>query len=70
MSVIHMTCKKSCACSDCEMLNRDTLVIIKQQGLSEKRTVTNCWKCHNYGTYSEELKDLKTSEIRDNFIWI
>ena len=65
-----MTCKKSCFCSNCEMLDRDEIVIIEQKGLSEKRKTVLYWHCGYNGTYAKNLKDLKKSNLTDNFIYI
>lgn len=57
-------------CNDCEMLIEDeSIVIIKQYGLSESRKFIPAVKCMRYGQYAFSPSELPKSTILDDMIW-
>ena len=60
-------CKR---CNDCEMLMEDeSIVLIKQQGLSETRRFIPAVKCMRFGQYATSINELPKSDILDDMIW-
>ena len=60
-------CKRS---NDCEMLMEDeSIVLIKQQGLSETRSFLPAVKCMRFGQYATSVRGLPKSDIFDDMIW-
>lgn len=61
-------CSKNCI--ECEMLMRDeSIVLIKQHGLSETRRFLSAVKCMRFGQYAFNLSELPRSQILDDIIW-
>lgn len=61
-------CSKNCI--ECEMLMRDeSIVVIKQQGLSETRRFISAVKCMRFGQYATSIRELPRSQILDDMIW-
>lgn len=57
-------------CVNCEMLMEDeSIVIIKQIGLSETRRVVPAVKCMRFGQYATTIVELPKSQLRDDMIW-
>lgn len=65
--MVRKCCKR---CNQCEMLIEDeSIVVIKQQGLSETRRVIPAVKCMKFGQYSTTLVSLPESKILDDTIY-
>ncbi len=57
-------------CIECEMLIEDeSIVVIKQHGLSETRSFMPAVKCMRFGQYATSVRDLPKSDILDDMIW-
>lgn len=57
-------------CMECEMLIEDeSIVLIKQQGLSETRRFIPAVKCMRFGQYAFNPSELPKSQILDDMIW-
>ena len=57
-------------CIECEMLIEDeSIVVIKQHGLSETRSFILAVKCMRFGQYATSVRDLPKSDILDDMIW-
>ena len=57
-------------CMECEMLIEDeSIVLIKQQGLSETRRFIPAVKCMRFGQYATSIRELPRSQILDDMIW-
>ena len=57
-------------CIECEMLIEDeSIVVIKQHGLSETRSFMPAVKCMRFGQYATSLVELPKSEILDDMVW-
>ena len=57
-------------CIGCEMLVEDeSIVVIKQHGLSETRSFIPAVKCMRFGQYATSVRDLPKSDILDDMIW-
>lgn len=64
--------RKNCCenCSECEMLIEDeSIVVIKQKGFSETRSLIPAVKCMRYGQYATSINELPRSQILDDMIW-
>ena len=57
-------------CIECEMLIEDeSIVVIKQHGLSETRSFIPAVKCMRFGQYATSVRDLPKSDVLDDMIW-
>lgn len=57
-------------CIECEMLiEDDSIVVIKQHGLSETRRIVPAVKCMRFGQYATSLRELPRSQMLDDMIW-
>ena len=57
-------------CIECEMLIEDeSIVVIKQHGLSEARRFIPAVKCMRFGQYATSINELPKSQILDDMIW-
>ena len=57
-------------CIECEMLIEDeSIVVIKQHGLSETRSFIPAVKCMRFGQYATSIRELPRSQILDDMIW-
>ena len=57
-------------CIECEMLIEDeSIVVIKQHGLSETRIFIPAVKCMRFGQYATSIVELPRSDILDDMIW-
>lgn len=57
-------------CMECEMLIEDeSIVVIKQHGLSETRRFIPAVKCMRFGQYATSIRELPRSQILDDMIW-
>lgn len=65
--MVRKCCKR---CNECEMLIEDeSIVVIKQQGLSETRRVIPAVKCMKFGQYATTLVELPESKILDDILY-
>ena len=57
-------------CIECEMLIEDeSIVVIKQHGLSETRSFISAVKCMRFGQYATSIGELPRSQILDDMVW-
>ena len=57
-------------CIECEMLIEDeSIVVIKQHGLSETRSFIPAVECMRFGQYATSIVELPRSDILDDMIW-
>ena len=57
-------------CIECEMLIEDeSIVVIKQHGLSETRSFIPAVKCMRFGQYATSVRELPKSTILDDMVW-
>ena len=64
--------KRNCCnnCMECEMLiKNESIVVIKQHGLSESRRFIPAVKCMKFGQYASSIDALPKSDILDNMFW-
>lgn len=56
-------------CIECEMLIEDeSIVVIKQHGLSETRSFIPAVKCMRFGQYATSIGELPKSTILDDMV--
>ena len=51
------------------LIEDESIVLIKQHGLSETRSVIPAVKCMRFGQYATSLVELPKSQILDDMIW-
>ena len=51
------------------LMEDESIVIIKQIGLSETRRVVPAVKCMRFGQYATTIVELPKSQLRDDMIW-
>lgn len=65
---MRRNCCKNCI--ECEMLiEGESIVVIKQHGLSETRSFIPAVKCMRFGQYATSIGELPRSQILDDMIW-
>ena len=51
------------------LIEDESIVVIKQHGLSETRSFILAVKCMRFGQYATSVRDLPKSDILDDMIW-
>lgn len=65
-----MKCDKTCNCDECnKLLENETVIVFLSDGFSERKQIVVCVKCDEFGMYSRNTENLKSSEIFDNMLY-
>jgi hypothetical protein len=51
------------------LIEDESIVLIKQMGLSESRRVVPAVKCMKFGQYATTIVELPKSQLLDDMIW-